>query len=117
VIFRNSDSARTTHWQREENPNAAEIARNFLMGEHEILKLVNHRSSAAADLARFLQASADLEISVWRAANGDLLVWAEVCDETLMLTGRTASVVRGYLDEEPVSMQDRFDMTQRLYAT
>jgi hypothetical protein len=116
LIYRNTDLVRNTHWSLETNPEAGSIARQFLVGEYELLKLAHVRSSTVVDLRIFIEASKDLAIEVQRAANGDLLITARDAEEVLMLTGRTASVLRGYLDEEPVRMQDRFDMTQRLPA-
>ena len=116
LIYRNTDLARNTQWSPDANRDAGSIAREFLVGEYELLKLAHVRSSAVVDLRIFLEASESLPIEVQRAANGDLLITSHQAVEALMLTGRTASVLRGYLDEEPVRMQDRFDMTQRIQA-
>ena len=102
-------------WKLDANPNSGTIARDFLIGELEILKLGHVRSSAIVDLRMFLEAIGDGAIQVMRAAGGEIGIVGDG-GEGLLLTGRTASVLRGYLDEQPVTMQDRFDMTQRLHA-
>ena len=115
MIVRSNGMTQLNGWKRESNPNAGSIARDFLIGELEILKLGHVRSSAIIDLRVFLEASGDRPIEVWRAPAGEIIVAGD-SDECLFLTGRTASVLRGYLDEQTVTMQDRFDMTQRLHA-
>ena len=116
MIYRNTDLARNIQWSVDANPDAGSIARNFLLGEYELLRLVHGRTGPVADLRLFIEASEDLPVEVGRAANGDLLISARAAAETIMLTGRIAAVLRGYLDDEPVRMQDRFDMTQRLHT-
>ena len=102
-------------WRRDTDPNAGPIARDFLIGELEILKLGHVRSSAIVDLRIFLEVAAGGDIEVSRGPVGELLIAGD-SGESLLITGRTASVLRGYLDEQTVTMQDRFDMTQRLHA-
>ena len=102
-------------WKPDANPNAGTIARDFLIGELEILKLGHVRGSAVVDLRIFLEAIGDGGLKVLRAPGGEIVIAGDA-GEGLLLTGRTASVLRGYLDEQPVTMQDRFDMTQRLHA-
>lgn len=112
MIYRNTELTTTLYWMPDANGEAADIARTFLTGEYEILTLTRVRSAAVADLELFLHAVSGAEISVRRAHTGEVLVAAE--SESLVVTGRTAAVLRGYLDAERVTMQDRFDMTQRM---
>lgn len=112
MIYRNTELTTSLYWKPDTNRDAADIARTFLTGEYEILMLTRVRSAAVADLRLFLLAVSGAELSVRRAYTGEVLVKAE--SESLVVTGRTAAVLRGYLDEETVTMQDRFDMTQRM---
>ena len=114
VIYRNTDLTTSLYWQPDPNKNAGDIARTFLSGEYELLSFTRVRSAAVADLRLFLNAVAGAELSVRRAHDGEILVRSG--NESLVVTGQTAYVLRGYLDEETVTMQDRFDMTQRLHA-
>lgn len=114
MIYRNTELTTSLYWKPDPNEEAGDIARTFLTGEYEILTLARVRSAAVADLRLFLDAVSDASLSVRRAHSGEVLVKAG--DESLVVTGRTAHVLRGYLDEETVTMQDRFDMTQRLHA-
>lgn len=112
MIYRNSDLARNIDWTPHRNQRAGEIARLFLAGESDLLELASARTSAVLVLTRFLENSAGSPLMVERARSGELLVRAGM-DEALLVTGRTATVLAGYLDEELVLMQDRFDMTVR----
>ncbi len=98
----------------EWNPLSGEIARDFLGGERDLLKLARARTSTIVDLQVFLENAAEQPLCVARAASGEVLVRAGNSSETLMITGRTADVLRAYLDEELVLMSDRGDMTLRL---
>jgi len=51
---------------------------------------------------------------VEQAAGGDVLVRPRGDGPTLLVSGKTAAVLGAYLHDEPVRMEDRFDMTQRL---
>ncbi len=113
MIYRNSEQARNIEWTPHLNQRAGEIARLFLAGESDLLELASARTSAVLVLTRFLEISADSPLMVERARSGELLVRAGLVDEALLVTGRTATVLAGYLDEELVLMQDRFDMTVR----
>ena len=113
MIYRNSDIARTIEWQPDGNQKAGDIARQFLTGESELLELASARTSAVVALTRFLENSAGFPLQVERAGTGELLVKADLVDEQLLVTGKTANVLAGYLDEELVLMQDRLDMTVR----
>jgi hypothetical protein len=113
MIYRNSVDAERMVWVREEKPQAADIARAFLRSEQELLWLGRLNVKAADDIQRFLDISAELPITVSRSAAGNILVRAEKANESLMLTGKTAEVLRSYIDDEPVRMADREDMTVR----
>ena len=113
MIYRNSDLVRNTTWTPHDNPAAGEIAFDFLIGERELLRLTHPRSNAVAALTSFLDDVHDDEIFVDTAVSGDIRIASDATDDTLLLTGKTAVVLRSYLDDEPVSMRDRADMTVR----
>lgn len=115
MIYRNSTQAREIVWWSEPNDEAGAIARRFLEGEHELLQLARARTSTIVDMTTFLENAGSASLTVRRAATGELLVSA-YDGEDLLLTGRTASVLRGYIDNEPVRMHERLDMTQRIHA-
>ena len=112
MIYRNMTHAVELTWEAEWNPLAGEIARDFLRGEHDLLKLARARTNAIVDLHIFLEAVAEKRLAVYRTDTGEILVCAG--SESLLITGRTADVLRAYLDEELVLMSDRGDMTLRL---
>ncbi len=114
MIYRNSELVRNTQWTPHDNPAAGVIAWQFLAGERELLHLAHARSSAIVALTVFLESAADADLFVDLAVSGDLLISSVATDDTLLLTGKTAEVLRSYLDDEPVSMRDRADMTVRL---
>lgn len=111
MIYLNSPDAGPMAWMREESGHAAEITRAFLRSEQELLHLGHVHSPAVEELERFL-AVADV-ITIARSKAGNILVRAETTNDVLLITGRTAEVLRSYLDGEPVSMLDRGDMTVR----
>lgn len=113
MIYSKFDTEMTITWQPEQRPDAGEIARKFLAGEHELWKLVRVRSSDIAALNAFLARASVSPVMVATAGTGDLLVRASHSDEVLVVTGKTADVLRSYINEEPVSTQDRADMTMR----
>lgn len=113
MIYRNSSDAGNMVWMREENPQANDIARAFLRSEQELLWLGRVQSRTAEDLREFVMISAELPIAVERSASGNILIRAPKANESLLLTGRTAEVLRSYIDGEPVRMRDREDMTVR----
>ncbi|HSP14154.1 MAG TPA: hypothetical protein VLV78_05320 [Thermoanaerobaculia bacterium] len=113
MIYRNSELIGNMHWTPDSNPAAGTVALQFLLGERELLHLAHARSSAIVALTVFLESAADAEVLVDRASSGDIRVSSAATSDTLLLTGKTAEVLRSYLDEEPVSMRDRADMTVR----
>ncbi|HEY3052603.1 MAG TPA: hypothetical protein VGK04_04365 [Thermoanaerobaculia bacterium] len=113
MIYRNSDLSRNITWVPEDNPEAADRAMQFLNGERELMRLAHVRSSSIVDLNTFLTVASEDEIEVKRGIGGELLVCATDSGENLLLTGKTAEVLRSYIDEEPVSTRDRGDMTIR----
>jgi hypothetical protein len=116
MIFHNADIARSMTWSTKLDESSGETARSFLYGEKELLKLAQARSSAVVALSAFLEASVELPLTVHRADSGEVLVRAGASAHTLLVTGKTASVLSSYLDDAPVRMQDRFDMTVRRLA-
>jgi hypothetical protein len=113
VIYSNAELAQHIIWTLDTNPQAGEIARLFLAGERELLQIAHARSTAIVALTAFLEAAAHGDVYVDRGTTGDLLITTNASSETLLLTGKTAEVLSSYLDDEPVSMQDRADMTVR----
>jgi hypothetical protein len=113
MIFRNSARAGETIWMGSLDPQAGETVRDFLAGEHDLLKLSGSRSRATLDLQIFLDHAAGRPVCVERSHEGELLVRAIGSSQSLLITGRTAEVICGYLDEGPVLMEDRAEMTLR----
>lgn len=113
MIYRNFNMPMRLHWWPDVNPEAGSIARDFLVGECELLRFTRAVGDVLSDLAAFLDASAGLPLVVGRAASGEILLSVEPWSESLLLTGRTADVLSGYLDRKVVRMEDRFDMTVR----
>lgn len=101
-------------WQPVTNPEAPSIVRHFLAGERELLRLAGGMGPAARDLGEFLDAVDDEPLVVEQAAGGEVLVRPRGDGPTLLVTGKTADVLGAYIHDEPVRMEDRFDMTQRL---
>ena len=113
MIYRNSNMPMRLHWWPDVNPEAGEIARNFLIGECDLLRLTRASGEIVNELAAFLNASSGSSLVVRRAASGEILISVDPWSESLLLTGRTADVLSGYLDQKIVRMEDRFDMTLR----
>ncbi|HEX9163175.1 MAG TPA: hypothetical protein VF980_15830 [Thermoanaerobaculia bacterium] len=113
MIYRNADFARNITWHPEISPEAPARARQFLDGERELFHLARGSREVTA-LDMFLETATDLAID--RGVTGEILVRATNCGESLLLTGKTASVLRSYIDDEPVSTRDRLDMTLRRRA-
>ena len=113
MIYRNSPMATKLRWWTDSNAGAGEIAREFLNGERELLQFVRAENDMVLDLIVFLEATRGLSLTVRRSVGGELLVTAVPWAESLLLTGRTAEVLRGYIDNRMVKMADRFDMTVR----
>ena len=113
MFYRNSKLTRDQIWTRSPNTEAGQIARDFLSGEKDLMELVQSRTSAVISIMQFLEASKDDELVVDTADSGNLLVRAMGREESLLITGKTAFVLASYLQDSPVCMQDRFDMTVR----
>ncbi|HEV7922125.1 MAG TPA: hypothetical protein VGR02_15165 [Thermoanaerobaculia bacterium] len=113
MLTLNADHAFRLQWEPDQNAEGAAIARRFLAGERELMRLDGSLAAGARDLHQFLEATGDALV-VSRAASGEILIAPEGDGPTLLLSGKTADVLRAYLDDRPVRMQDRFDMTQRL---
>lgn len=113
MLTLNADHAMNLQWECDENADAATIARRFLAGERELMRLHGSLGAGARDLHQFLEATGDALV-VRRAASGEILLAPQGDGPTLLVSGKTADVLRAYLDDRPVRMQDRFDMTQRL---
>ncbi|HEX7420694.1 MAG TPA: hypothetical protein VF505_12460 [Thermoanaerobaculia bacterium] len=83
-----------TTWEPEQNPEAGELARKFLDAEREMLGLKQVQSALNSTLVDFLEYAGN--VAVARSARGELLVQAN--DSSLVLTGKTADVLRAYID-------------------
>ena len=114
MIYRNSPLAQQVTWTVDYTPLAADIAIHFLHSECEILHLARVAAEAVADLQAFLASAAGQPIVVERSAAGAVLI--RTSGETLMVTGKTADVLRAYIDCEVVRSNDRCDMTLRRVA-
>ncbi len=113
MIYRNSSMPLRLHWWPDTNREAGSIARDFLVGEYELMRFTRSGDEIAHDLRAFLDASEGLPLVVRRAASGEILISVDPWAESLLLTGRTADVLAGYIDQKIVRMEDRFDMTVR----
>ena len=113
MIYRNPAHSQNHIWSLETNPDAGNIARNFLSGELDLLRFTMPENPAARDLAEFLDAAAGAPLLVHRSVTGELLITARPWSESLFLTGRTADVLSAYIHNRIVRMEDRFDMTVR----
>jgi len=116
VIYRNSLLANHVTWSIDDAPEAAQIARDFLRSECQLLRLAGVAGKTIKDIETFLALSANLPIMVQRSAAGELLVRAEQASEDLLITGKTAEVLCAYIDRELVRTEDRLDMTLRRVA-
>ncbi len=113
MIYRNSLLANHVTWTVDDTSGAADIARDFLRGECQILRLAGVAHNTIDDVEKFLAAVATAPIKVYRSAAGELLVRAELAREDLLITGKTAEVLCAYIDREIVRTEDRLDMTLR----
>ena len=113
VIYRNSVLANQIRWSPDNTVGAPEIVRTFLRNEYDLLRLARVATSSIADLEVFLKNSANVPLSINRSAAHELLVRADRAGESLLITGKTAEVLRAYIDSEPVRTVDRADMTLR----
>ena len=113
VIYRNSALAAQIKWSADDTDGAPDIVRTFLRSEYDLLRLARVVSSSVTDLEMFLRNSANFPLTVERSAASELLVRAERAGESLLITGKTAEVLRAYIDSEPVRTEDRADMTLR----
>ena len=103
-------------WSLDERAESSTIARDFIAGEGQLLRLLGDRRELSARIEEFLTEADAVPLSVMRAACGQILIQSGITGMLLLLTGRTADVLGRYLDGAPVRMSDRFDMTQRLRA-
>jgi hypothetical protein len=113
MIFYNAEISRSMTWSAPLADEAGDVARKFLEGEWQLLQLTRSHAAAAIALSAFLEATKDFSLTVHRNANGGEILVRPSLGPTLLVTGKTASVLSSYLDEAPVRMQDRFDMTVR----
>jgi hypothetical protein len=113
VIYRNSALADQIRWSPDNTDGASDIVRTFLRSEYDLLCLARVATSSIADLALFLKNSANVPLAIDRSAALELLVRADRAGESLLITGKTAEVLRAYIDSQPVRTVDRAEMTLR----
>lgn len=114
MIYRNSPLAQQVAWTVDRTPLASDIAVHFLHSECELLDLAHVAAEAVADLQAFLESATGQPVIVARSAAGAVLI--RTTGQTLMITGKTADVLRSYIDCEVVRSIDRSDMTLRRVA-
>ncbi|MGZ7031038.1 MAG: hypothetical protein ACXVIJ_03620 [Thermoanaerobaculia bacterium] len=113
MIYLNLELTDDRRWHGEPKLDAGEIVRDFLTGERDLLEL-EHGTGPGVDALRcFLEAAEGRPIIVARSINHEMLIRAVGASDSLIVTGRTAEVVAGYLDNKIVSTEDRWDMTLR----
>jgi hypothetical protein len=113
VIYRNSPLVQQVSWSSDDTPFASDIALHFLRSERDLLRLANVAPIAVADLHTFLTATAGCRLIIERSSTGEIVVHDEESRESLLITGKTAEVLRSYIDCQPVFTADRLDMTLR----
>jgi len=113
MIYRNSDRMSDRRWLGEPNLEAGEVVRDFLRGERDLIELERGYIAAVDDLDGFLREAEGRPICVERAVTGEILARPIGSRESLFITGRTADVMGGYIDQTPVWTDDRSDMTLR----
>lgn len=111
MLLVNASEPDSLPWQPEANPDAADIARRFIAGERDLMLVDGAGDPTAGEIGAFLDVAGEHGLTVHRTVSGEVLLRAG--SQTLFVTGRTAAVLRGYLDDQPVRMKDRFDMTVR----
>ena len=116
MIYRNSSLAQQLSWDRDDTLLAADIVLVFLRGERDLLRLAQLAKNTVADLDMFLTQSEGKPLVVDRSAGGELLIRCEEAGESLFITGKTAEVLRAYIDCQPVHSNQRGDMTLRRHV-
>ena len=96
---------------------AADIVLVFLRGERDLLRLAQLAKKTVADLDAFLTECEDHPLVIERSAGGEIRITCEQSGGTLFVTGKTAEVLRNYIDCRPVRGIDRGDMTLRRHAS
>lgn len=99
-------------WVSENQPDEQHVARVFLQGERSLSVLQNDPVTAAL-LEDFLTLAGDGALQVSQALTGEVRVASAGGSPSILITGKTAEVLRSYLDGEQVSVSDRMDMTLR----
>jgi hypothetical protein len=88
------------------------VAQSFLRWERS-LALLENDSAVAGLIAEFLEAARDSRLQVARLPGAAIVITAEGTRSALRVTGRTAGVLAAYLSGEPVTFQQRAEMTVR----
>jgi hypothetical protein len=99
-------------WASEKSPDSEHLARTFLQGERSLAAMHNDEQLQET-LDAFLNAAGEEPLLISSAATGEIMLEGAGGANCLVLDGRTADVLSGYLRGESVSAQDRMDMTVR----
>lgn len=99
-------------WSNESEPDREHIARTFLQGERSLANIQDD-FALQSELDQFLASAGVEALLISRSEAGEILLTSPQADHGLLLTGRTAEVLSGYLSGDSVSIQDRMDMTVR----
>lgn len=111
MIYRRTDASTQTSWSHDSDSEAARVAIRFIDGERQLLELKQMEPALRRTLTDFLEHAGHVEVA--RGVHGELLVQSSQSWDGLIVTGKTAEVLRAYIDHQPVSSHDRADMTIR----
>ena len=99
-------------WTSENAPDSEHVAKTFLQGERS-LAAIRHDREIQETLDTFLDAAGEDALLISTGIDGEIMLRTASAQQCLVLTGRTADVLSGYLHGETVTAQDRMDMTVR----
>lgn len=99
-------------WTSRDQPDSEHVAKTFLQGERSLAVLRNDREIQET-LDAFLNAAGEEALLISTGVDGEIMLRPASAEECIVLTGRTADVLSGYLHGENVTAQDRMDMTVR----
>lgn len=106
------DSSPDLEWASENQNDEQHVARGFLQGERSLAVLQNDQTTAAV-LEDFLRSAGDEALEISEALTGEVRVTASHGSPSILITGKTAEVLRSYIEGDSVSVSDRMDMTFR----
>ena len=96
----------------DETIDGEHVAKTFLQGERSLAELQKNEQVAQL-LHGFLGAAGDAPLRIRTETDRSVIVSTGDGAACLLLTGRTAEVLLGYLRGDDVSIADRMDMTMR----